>query len=112
MREIDFPDLIPGLEKVEENVLIDAVFSKVQMKPMYCRFRAVMPRNVTPGTTSGQDIQNPVEHHPMVGSGSPDMRFLGREMRLNDRLEIVIDFPECHASRVLFKMLYNCGMTS
>ena len=50
-----------------------------------------------------QDIQNPVEHRPMVGSGSPDMRFLGREMRLNDCPEFVIDFPECHTSRVLFE---------
>jgi hypothetical protein len=40
------------------------------------------------------------------------MRFLRREMRLNDCPEIVIDFPECHTSRVLFKTSYNCGMTS
>jgi hypothetical protein len=40
------------------------------------------------------------------------MRFLGREMRLNDCPEFVIDFPECHTSRVLFKVSYNCGMTS
>jgi len=33
-------------------------------------------------------------------------------MRLNDCPEIVIDFPECHASWVLFKTSYNCGMTS
>ena len=112
MGEIDFSDLISRSEKVEENVLIDAMFGKVQMKSMYRRFRAVLPRDVAPGTTGGQDIQNPVEHHPMVGSGPPDMRFLGREMRLNDRPETVIDFPECHASRVLFKTSYNCGMTS
>jgi hypothetical protein len=71
-----------------------------------------LTRDVAPGTTGGQDIQDAVEHRPMVGSGSPDMRFLGREMRLNDRPEIVIDFPECHTSRVLFKTSYNCGMTS
>jgi len=110
--EIDFPDLIPRSEKVEKNVLIDAVFGKVKVKPMYRRFRAVVPRDVTPGTTGGQDIQNSVEHRPMVGSGSPDMRFLGREVRLNDCPEVVIDFPECHTPGVLFKTSYNCGMTS
>jgi len=110
--EIDFSDLIPRSEKVEENVLIDAMFGKIEVKLMYRRYHAILPRNVTPGTTSGQDIQNPVEHHPMVGSGPPDMGFLGREMRFNDRPEIVIDFPECHASLVLFKTPYNCGMTS
>jgi hypothetical protein len=40
------------------------------------------------------------------------MRFLGRKMRLNDCPEFVVDFPECHTSRVLFKASYNCGMTS
>nr|WP_292365250.1 GNAT family N-acetyltransferase [Methanoculleus sp. UBA208] len=112
MGEIDFPDLIARSKKIEENVLIDAVFGKVKVKPMYRRFRAVLPRDVTPGTTGGQDIQDAVEHRTMVGSGSPDMRFLGREMRLNDCPEFVIDFPECHTPRVLFKVSYNCGMTS
>ena len=112
MGEIDFPDLIARSKKVEENVLIDAMFGKIEVKPMYRRFRAVLTRDVTPGTTGCQDIQNPVEHRPMVGSWSPDMRFLRREMRLNDCPEIVIEFPECHTSRVLFKTSYNCGMTS
>ena len=112
MGEIDFPDLIARSKKVEENVLIDAMLGEIEVEPMYRRFGAVLTRDVAPGTTGGQDIQNPVEHRPMVGSGSPDMRFLGREMRLNDRPEFVIDFPECHTSRVLFKASYNCGMTS
>lgn len=112
MGEIDFPDLIARSKKVEENVLIDAMLGKMEVKPMYCRFRAVVPRNVAPGTTGGQDIQDTVEHRPMVGSWSPDMRFLRREMRLNDCPEIVIDFPEGHTSRVLCKTSYNCGMTS
>lgn len=43
---------------------------------MYRRFRAVLTRDVTPGTTSGQDIQDTVEHRPMVGSWSPDGRFV------------------------------------
>jgi hypothetical protein len=79
------------------------MFGKIKVKPMYRRFRAVLTRDVTPGTTGGQDIENPVEHRTMVGSGPPDRRFLGREMRLNDFPEFVIDFPECHASGVLFK---------
>jgi hypothetical protein len=79
---------------------------------MYRRFGAVLPRDVAPGTTRGQDIQDPIEHRPMVGSGSPNMRFLGREMRLNDCPELVIDFPECHTPRVLFKTSYNSGMIS
>jgi len=74
--EIDFPDLIARSEEVEENVLIDAMLGKIEVKPMYRRFRAVLPRNVTPGTTGGQDMQDAVEHRTMVGSGSPDMRFL------------------------------------
>lgn len=45
---------------------------------MYRALRAILPRDVAPGTTGGQDIQNPVEHRPMVGSWSPDMRFLRR----------------------------------
>jgi len=110
--EIDFQDLVARSEKIEENVLIDTMFGKIEVKPMYRRLRAILPRDVAPGTTGGQDIQNPVEHRPMVGSWSPDMRFLRREMRLNDCPEIVIDFPECHTSRVLFKTSYNCGMTS
>nr|WP_292729877.1 hypothetical protein [Methanoculleus sp.] len=112
MGEIDFSDLIARSKKVEENVLIDTMFGKIEVKPMYRRFRAVLPRDVTPGTTGGQDIQDAVEHRSMVGSWSPDMRFLRREMRLNDCPEIVIDFPECHTSPVLFKTSYNCGMTS
>jgi len=111
----DFPclsDLIARSEKVEEHVLINALFGKIEVKPMYRRFRAVLSRDVTPGITDSQDIENPVEHRPMVGSGSPDMRFLRREMRLNDCPEFVIDFPECHALRVLFKAQYNCGVTS
>jgi hypothetical protein len=110
--EIDFPDLIARSKKVEENVLIDTMFGKIEVKPMYRRFRAILPRDVAPGTTGGQDIQDTVEHRPMVGSWSPDMRFLRREMRLNDCPEIVIDFPEGHTSRVLCKTSYNCGMTS
>jgi hypothetical protein len=110
--EIDFPDLIARSEKIEENVLIDAMLGKIEVKSMYRRLRAILPRDVAPGTTGGQDIQNPVEHRPMVGSWSPDMRFLRREMRLNDCPEFFIDFPECHTSRVLFKTSYNCGMTS
>jgi len=110
--EIDFPDLISRSKKVEENVLIDTMFGKIEVKPMYRRFRAVLPRDVAPDTTGGQGIQNPVEHRPMVGSGSRDMRFLRREMRLNDCPEIVIGFPECHTSRVLFKTSYNCGTIS
>jgi len=110
--EIDFSDLVARSEKIEENVLIDAMLGKIEVKPMYRRFGAVLTRDIAPGTTGGQDIQNPVEHRLMVGSWSPDMRFLGREMRLNDRPEFVIDFPECHTSRVSFKTSYNCGMTS
>lgn len=37
------------MEKVEKNVLIDAVFGKVKVKPMYRRFRAVALRDITPG---------------------------------------------------------------
>ena len=112
MGEIDFPDLIARSKKVEENVLIDAMLGKIKVKPMYRRFDAELTRDVAPGTTGGQDIQNPVEHRPMGGAGSPDMRFLGRKMRLNDCPEFVVDFPECHTSRVLFKAPYNCWMTS
>ncbi len=109
MGEINFPALIARSEKIEENVLIYTMLGKIEVKSMYCRFRAVLPRDVTPSTTGGQDIQNPVGHRPMVDSGSPGMRFLGREMRPNDRPEFVIDFPECHTFRVLFKTLYTVG---
>ena len=103
MGEIDFPDLVARSEKIEENVLIDTMFGKIEVKPMYRRLRAILPRDVAPDTTGGQDVQDTVEHRPMVGSWSPNMRFLRREMRLNDCPEIIIGFPECHTSRVLFK---------
>jgi hypothetical protein len=79
---------------------------------MYRRFRAVVPGDVTRGTAGGQDIQNSIGTRSMVGSGSPNRRFLGREMQLNDSPEFVIDFPEYHASRDLSQTQYNCGMTS
>jgi len=112
MLEINLLDRVAGAEKVKEDLLIDAVLGEIEVKAMYRRFRTIVPRDIAPGTAGGQDKENPVEHGTMVRARSPDMRFLGREMRLNDCPEIIVDFPECHTFRFLFKTSYNYGMSS
>ncbi len=96
MREIDFLERISGTEKIKENILIDAVLGEIKVKAVYRRFGAVLPRDIAPGTTRGQDKENPIEHGAMVGSRTADMWFLRREVRLDDCPEIIVDFPECH----------------
>jgi hypothetical protein len=65
MLKINLLDRIAGSEKVKEDLLIDAMLGEIEMKAMYRRFRTIFPRNVAPGTSGGQDKENPVDRGTM-----------------------------------------------
>jgi len=96
MRNIDFLEGVARLEEVEEDGLIDTVLGEIEVESVYRRFIPVFPRNIPPGTTRGEDKQNAIHHRAMVCSRPSDVRFLRREIFLDDFPEIVINFLERH----------------
>ncbi|RXE55295.1 hypothetical protein ABH15_10995 [Methanoculleus taiwanensis] len=73
MREIDFPDLIPRLEKVEEDRLVHPLLAEFEVISGNRRFCAVFLRYVVPGAAGGQDVQDTVDQPAGVTPRSADM---------------------------------------
>ena len=63
------------------------------------RFGAVVRRNIEPGASGGQNVQDAVDQPAGITSGSTDMRLCWGEVFLNNLPEIIVNFPECHDSR-------------
>jgi len=73
MREIDFPDLIPRLEKVEEDRLVRPSLAELEVVAVNRRFRAVFLRYIVPGAAGGQDVQDTVDQSAWITPRSADM---------------------------------------
>lgn len=74
MREIDFLDLIPGSEKVEEDCLVHSLLAEFEVVPVNRRFRAVVRWYIEPGASGGQNVQDAVDQAAGITPGSTDVR--------------------------------------
>jgi len=96
MREIDFSNLVPRSEEVEEDRLVHSFLAEFEVIPMNRRFGAVLCRHIEPGASDGQNIQNAVEQPAGVPSRSADMWLRWQEVFLDNFPEIIVNFQECH----------------
>jgi len=109
MGEIDFLDLIPGSEQVEEDRLVHAFLAEFEVVPMNRRFGAVFRWYIEPGASGGQNVQDTVEQPAGVTSGSADMRLCWGEVFLNNLPEIIVNFLEYHDPRFYLRDLIILG---
>lgn len=105
MGEIDLPDLIPGSEQVEEDRLIRSLLTEFEVIPVYRRFGTVLHRNIVPGTTGSQNVQDTVEQAAGVTPGSANVRLCWRKVVLDNCPEIIVNFPENHDPEFYLKGL-------
>ena len=63
------------------------------------RFSTVFRRDIEPGTSSGQNVQNAVDQPAGITARSTDVRLCWGKVFLNDLPEIIANFPEFHDSR-------------
>ncbi|MDI6719848.1 MAG: hypothetical protein QMD46_09590 [Methanomicrobiales archaeon] len=106
MDEIEFLEIVAGLQQVEENCLIGSPLTEFEVIPVDGRFGPVFLGDIVPGTPGGQDVEDPIDELAGIPPGPTDVRFLGREMLPDNFPKIIVDFPKCHArgsgsSRVL-----------
>ena len=99
MREIDFFDLVPRLEQVEEDCLIHAFSQSSRWLSVKRWFGAVFRWYIEPGASGGQNVQDAVDQSAGVTPGSTDVRLCWGEVFLNNLPEIIVNFPECHDPR-------------
>ncbi|KAF5052822.1 hypothetical protein DSECCO2_404800 [anaerobic digester metagenome] len=57
-----------------KDLVVDPVMKELLVRPMHGRFRAILTRNVEPGTPGGKDIQDAVEQSVLISTRSLDMR--------------------------------------
>ena len=76
MREIDFFDLVPGSEKVEEDRLVHPLLAEFEVVSVYRRFGTVFRRNIVPSASGGQNIENAVEQLAGSHRGRPRCGFV------------------------------------
>ena len=84
------------MKKVEEDRLIHAFLAKFEVVPVNRRFSTVVRRDIEPGTSGGQNVQDAVDQSAGVTPGSTDVRLCWGEVFLNNLPEIIVNFPECH----------------
>jgi len=109
VREINFPDLVPRLEKVKEDRLIHPVLAEFEVVPMNRRFRTVVLRYVVPAVAGHQDIQDTVDQPAGVTPGSADVRLRWREVFPDNLTEITVNFPEGRTPGYYLRGLINLG---
>ncbi|MDI6718904.1 MAG: hypothetical protein QMD46_04765 [Methanomicrobiales archaeon] len=106
MDKIKLPEVVAGLEEVEEDRLVRSPLTEFEVVPVYRRFGAVFLRYIVPGTPGGQDVEDPIKERSGIPPGSANVRFLPRKMLPDNLPEIIVDFLKCHvlgsgSSRVL-----------
>jgi len=84
VREIDLLDLVARSEEVEEDRLVHSFLAEFEVIPMNRRFSAVFRRDIQPGASGGQNVQDAVDQPARVTSGSADMRLRWGEIFLNN----------------------------
>ena len=96
MGEIDFFDFIPGSEQVEEDRLVHAFLAEFEVIPVNRRFCTVFRRDIEPGTSGRENVQDTVEQSAGVTPRAANVRLRWREVFLNNRPDIIVNFPEYH----------------
>ena len=69
---------------------------RFEVVPVNRRFSTVVRRDIEPGTSGGQNVQDAVDQSAGVTPGSTDVRLCWGEVFLNNLPEIIVNFPECH----------------
>ena len=84
------------MKKVEEDRLVHSLLAEFEMVPVNRRFGAVVRWNIEPGASGGQNVQDAVDQPAGITAGSANVRLCWGKVVLNNRPEIIVDFPECH----------------
>lgn len=109
MREIDFFDLVPRPEQVEEDRLVHAFLAEFEVVPVNRRFGAVVRRYIEPGASGGQNVQDAVDQSAGVTARSTDVRLCWGEVFLDNVPEIIVNFPERHDLQFYLRRLIIIG---
>ena len=109
MREIDFFDLVPRPEQVEEDRLVHAFLAEFEVVPVNRRFGAVFSRYIEPGASGGQNVQDAVDQPAGITARSTDVRLRWGEVFLDNVPEIIVNFPERHDLQFYLRRLIIIG---
>jgi len=109
MREIDFFDLVPGSEQVEEDRLVHSFLAEFEVVPVNRRFSTIFRWYIEPGASGSENVQDTVDQPARVTSGSANVRLRWREVFLNNLPKIIVNFPEYHDHRFYLMSLIILG---
>ena len=109
MREIDFFDLVPGSEQVEEDRLVHSLLAEFEMVPVNRRFGAVVRWYIEPGASGSENVQDAIEQPAGVTPRATNVRLRWWEVFLDNPPEIIVNFPENHDPRFYLRYLIILG---
>jgi hypothetical protein len=73
------------------------------------RFSTVVRRDIEPGASGGQNVQDAVDQPTGITAGSTDVRLCWGEVVLNNLPDIIVNFPEYHDPRFYLRELIIIG---
>jgi hypothetical protein len=109
MGEIDFFDLIPGSEQVEEDRLVHSFLAEFEMVPVNRRFRTIVRWDIEPAASGCENVQDTVEQPAEVTPRSGNVRLRWWEVFLENLPEIIVIFPEYHDPGCYLRCLIILG---
>jgi len=76
VRDRFFFDLVARLEQVEEDCLVHAFLAKFEVVPVNRRFSTIFRRDIEPGASGGQNVQDAVDQPAGSQRGRPMCGFV------------------------------------